>query len=425
MTTSLRFALLALFALLATACVAIPSRRSSPMAPNSSEHRGSCGFTVEVTSAPRHGWTIGAADASNSIQSTLVETGYFSTVRESPTEGVLPLRFQLGFIPSQAEYVVAAIGGSFGGLVPCWVTHEFALAVDAPSPAGDHRQFRYRGNCTVFVWLPLLPGALFLTADKAAREMVQDGVRDVIEQMRTEGMLPLTPERVAQYESVDESAREKIPDEPTATGGTGTGFFISPNGHIATSQHVIQGRNKILVHLGDRLVPARTLRSDAANDIAILELVGGESSPDFLAVACTTTPKIGDPVFTIGFPLVSLQGIDPKYTNGTISSMSGFASDPRQLQVSVPVQPGNSGGPLVDQRGAVVGVIQARLDDISTLESSGSLPQGVNYAIKSNYLCALMAGAVPVLDGATPSSEGESVIEVVSRAVVLIEAWPD
>ena len=91
-------------------------------------------------------------------------------------------------------------------------------------------------------------------------------------------------------------------------------------------------------------------------------------------------------VFTIGFPDIKLQGTEPKYTDGKISSSSGIQDDPNQFQISVPVQPGNSGGPLVDFSGEVRGVIVARLNEIAALRSTGTLPQNVNYAIKSSVL---------------------------------------
>src|SRR5207302_7312555 len=92
--------------------------------------------------------------------------------------------------------------------------------------------------------------------------------------------------------------------------------------------------------------------------------------------------KLGEAVFTVGFPNPDVQGVEPKLTRGEISSLAGIHDDPRYFQISVPVQPGNSGGALVDESGNVVGVVTARLDDVTTYEVSGALPQNVNYAVK-------------------------------------------
>jgi S1-C subfamily serine protease len=100
--------------------------------------------------------------------------------------------------------------------------------------------------------------------------------------------------------------------------------------------------------------------------------------------------KLGESVFTIGFPNIELQGFSPKLTKGEISSLTGMQDDPREFQISVAVQPGNSGGPLVNQYGNVVGIVAAQLADIATLETTGSLPQNVNYAVKSSVLNVLL-----------------------------------
>jgi len=85
-----------------------------------------------------------------------------------------------------------------------------------------------------------------------------------------------------------------------------------------------------------------------------------------------------------------LQGFAPKLTKGEISSLTGMQDDPREFQISVPVQPGNSGGPLVNQYGNVMGIVEEQLADINTFKSTGSLPQNVNYAIKSSALNVLL-----------------------------------
>ena len=80
---------------------------------------------------------------------------------------------------------------------------------------------------------------------------------------------------------------------------------------------------------------------------------------------------------TVGFPDTGLQGFAPKLAKGEIASLSGAADDARYFQISVPVQPGNSGGALVDERGNVVGIVSAKLDASAALAASGSLPENV------------------------------------------------
>ena len=113
-----------------------------------------------------------------------------------------------------------------------------------------------------------------------------------------------------------------------------------------------------------------------------------------LPVGNSKEAKLGDPVFTIGFPNTDVQGVEPKLTRGDINSLAGIKDDPRHFQISVPVQPGNSGGPLVDSGGNVVGVVTMRLGDWRTLQLTGALPQNVNYAVKSAHVRELV-DAVP------------------------------
>jgi S1-C subfamily serine protease len=130
---------------------------------------------------------------------------------------------------------------------------------------------------------------------------------------------------------------------------------------------------------------------------------------------------LGDAVFTIGFPNVDLQGTQPKYTDGKISSLAGIKDDLRQYQISVPVQPGNSGGPLVDSAGSVKGVIVARLNDIAVLETSGTIPQNVNYAVKAKYLRDFISTSPQVkLPDTGIASENKNAVKDAQRSAAMI-----
>jgi serine protease Do len=121
--------------------------------------------------------------------------------------------------------------------------------------------------------------------------------------------------------------------------------------------------------------------------MAVLK-VEGEFTP--LPLLSSRLVSLGEPVFTIGFPNAAMQGLEPKLTRGEINSLSGAKDDPRHFQMSVAIQPGNSGGPLVTEEGNVVGVVTRRLNDVNTLERTGLLPQNVNYALKSSFVLAFL-----------------------------------
>jgi S1-C subfamily serine protease len=103
-----------------------------------------------------------------------------------------------------------------------------------------------------------------------------------------------------------------------------------------------------------------------------------------------------------------LQGIEPKLTRGDISSLTGLRDDPKLFQLSIPVQAGNSGGPIIDERGNVVGILTGHLNDIVAIRASGSIAQNVNYATKSSLLSALLESVPEVLPKLkAPSAAGD------------------
>ena len=173
--------------------------------------------------------------------------------------------------------------------------------------------------------------------------------------------------------------------------GYGTGFFIGANGLIATCAHVAKDATAIKIKTSDGLFSAKVLKSDPINDIAILKAVNITGN-EYLSVASSNNTQLGESVFTIGFPNPTIQGYEPKYTSGEISSLAGVQDDQREFQISIPIQPGNSGSPLVDMHGNVIGIVAASLKADVAFKSSGALPQNVNYAVKSAYLLALLGG---------------------------------
>lgn len=198
--------------------------------------------------------------------------------------------------------------------------------------------------------------------------------------------------------------------------GSATGFAISPAGYIATAQHFTREARKFRVQLPGGPVEADLVRDDAENDLAILKLK--QPLPSALAIRASSSVRLGEGVATLGYPQITLQGVEPKFGRGEISSLSGMRDDPREFQISVPLQPGNSGGPLVDLSGQVVGVV------VSGLRSG----QFVNYAVKSDQLLNLM-DAIPelrsVAHGAPPgeSRKPEDLVDVLRPAVVLIKGY--
>ena len=134
--------------------------------------------------------------------------------------------------------------------------------------------------------------------------------------------------------------------------------------------------------------------------------------------------KLGGTVATVGFTNIGLQGFAPKFARGEIASLSGAGDDARYFQISVPVQPGNSGGALVDERGNVVGVVSAKLSQLAALQSSGAFPENVNYAVKSSYLLSFLEvfadGQLKLKEANGKEIKFAEVIEQAKQAAVLV-----
>jgi len=218
-----------------------------------------------------------------------------------------------------------------------------------------------------------------------------------------------------------QSVTPRVPESGEGTMVAGTGFYVTDDGYLVTCAHVVQGATSFHVKSPGGSIPAKLIKKDRTIDVALLKVDGA-----FRALAVTAEPhlKLGDAVFTIGFPNPDVQGVEPKLTRGEISSLAGIQDNPRYFQISVPVQPGNSGGALVDEYGNVVGVITSRLDDAKTWEISGSLPQNVNYAVKGSLVRNFL-NTVPELSGklkAPAARDRENASAAAERAAVLVIA---
>jgi S1-C subfamily serine protease len=214
-------------------------------------------------------------------------------------------------------------------------------------------------------------------------------------------------------EKFSEPFLKVYPTSNDITMGSGTGFSISRDGFIATNNHVIENAENIFVRgvNGDfsQEYEARVVVKDENNDLAILQLIESDSlnltDPHF-GIALKSNTLVGENIFTLGYPLRSSMGDELKITNGIISSRTGYNGDITSYQVSAPIQPGNSGGPLFDSKGNVIGIINAKLGNA----------ENVTYAIKSAYLGNLIDLLPPsVKINTNLSSEEVSISEKVQK----------
>lgn len=181
-----------------------------------------------------------------------------------------------------------------------------------------------------------------------------------------------------------QAAAPNAPPAKQARSGTGTGFVVSDSGHVVTNHHVVDGCSEITGNLsGAAAVKLRLVSDDETNDLALLQ---APSPFKDVASIRQNAIQVGNGVVAIGYPYHGLLTSDFTVTTGIVSSLSGILNDTRHLQISAAVQPGNSGGPLFDLGGAVVGVVAAKLDAVRMARATGSIPENINFAIKTGAL---------------------------------------
>jgi S1-C subfamily serine protease len=176
---------------------------------------------------------------------------------------------------------------------------------------------------------------------------------------------------------------------------TGTGFYINAQGHILSNEHVAGDCSSLTIFLPDGTsTTGQVVAADEPNDLAV---VLSQARPTASAVFTGSARyRPGDPVVAFGFPLSGTLSDTGNLTTGTISSMAGLGNDSSMVQISAPIQPGNSGGPLLDSSGHVIGVVSSNLPRTR----SGLVAQNVNFAIKETVAKAfLQSHRIPFSDG--------------------------
>jgi S1-C subfamily serine protease len=194
------------------------------------------------------------------------------------------------------------------------------------------------------------------------------------------------------------------PKSPRTVEQTGTGFIVSTSGHVITNYHVI-GACVGDIRASLAAQPSSVLRlvsTDEINDLALLQV--SQTFNDVAAIRATSIHP-GDAIIVIGYPLHGLLTSDFTVTSGIVSSLSGLLNDTRYLQISAEVQSGNSGGPLLDTSGNVVGVVSSKLNALKLVKATGDIPQNINFAIKTGAMRDFLDNSVVPYKTAEPKVE--------------------
>ncbi|MFZ0778732.1 MAG: trypsin-like peptidase domain-containing protein [Xanthobacteraceae bacterium] len=234
----------------------------------------------------------------------------------------------------------------------------------------------------------------------------------------------ITPTKPAVPFRQARSAEETAPaGSPRLTNVSGTGFVISTEGHIVTNNHVIKDCvGDVQGNFVDQApTTLRVVATDEINDLALLQAKEAKKTFKEPAMMREMPVRSGDAVIAIGFPYHGLLTSDFTVTTGIVSSLSGILNDTRFLQISAPVQPGNSGGPLLDMSGHVVGVVSAKLNALKFAKATGDIPENINFAIKTGTVRDFLDNsAVPYDTELTETELKTAEIASAARAYIML-----
>lgn len=223
-------------------------------------------------------------------------------------------------------------------------------------------------------------------------------------------------------ESTGELTEKRLHDLLTGA-STGTAWPIS-SGYVITNSHVVsEGTKVILISAQGREIPASIVLRDETSDIALLEVNDPRTLPPALPLAQSQS-RLGASVFTIGFPRVDSMGRTPKLSAGVISGENGLRDDPESFQTTVPIHPGNSGGPLLNMKGEVIGVVRSMLGIKDASTGNLLMLQNTSCALKIKDLKELL-GRLPQKDPRidvlpTLSDDLETLASRIKNSVLLV-----
>ena len=186
--------------------------------------------------------------------------------------------------------------------------------------------------------------------------------------------------QIAQQTDTAKNKDTEFDSDEVVNAASGSGFAVSGDGYVVTNNHVIDGCQDIYLHIKGRKISARVVTFDRKNDLALLK---GDFEPEVVLPMADSRPELLQDIYVAGYPFGMGISSNVKVTKGIISSLTGFGNNFSQVQIDAALQTGNSGGPILDDKGNVIGVAVAKLDFKYALERFGSVPENTNFGIKS------------------------------------------
>lgn len=212
----------------------------------------------------------------------------------------------------------------------------------------------------------------------------------------------------------------KVLDDKIFT-GSGTAFFISDEGHMITNHHVVNYCNITKVNYFGKTGTAKILAYDRVNDLALLET---DIKPKDKFNISNKDAKLLDDIYVAGYPFGQAVSSSVKVTKGVVSALAGLQNNYALVQIDAAIQPGNSGGPIVNMNGDVIGVAVAKLDYKDAMESYGVIPENTNFGIKSSILKNFTsANSIKSSDKDSKETSTDVIGEKIQNATAYVGCW--
>ena len=316
-------------------------------------------------------------------------------VRKAADQGYDAAQYNLGLLYAsgtgvQQDYVAAV----------SWFTkaaeQRFTLAQWELGKAYYHGQGVSQDYVTARMWLMLAAAGgnkdaadslKGIDAKMTAKQIAEAQKRAAERQPEIASALPAPSQQQPQPPQVA-SAPAPAPQSkaPDAKATSGTAFFVSKDGRVLTNAHVVEACRAVDVIVDGRRSSGAVVGRDEENDLA---LIATDLHPAKLA-HWRLHVRRGEDVIVYGFPLADVLASTGNVATGNVTALAGIANDSRHLQISAPVQPGNSGGPLFDRNGNVIGIVVSKLNALKVAELIGDIPQNINFAIKASAAAAFL-----------------------------------
>lgn len=225
---------------------------------------------------------------------------------------------------------------------------------------------------------------------KANRPQVQIEIQTIPSENPGNALNQAIAEAAQQLAESDTTPSRQAPTAQPSAQSYGSAFFVNDKSMAVTNAHVVRNCSTAKARLRNgELFPLSVLAMDRENDLALVKVA--TRNPDFARLR-VGQPNVrqGESVVAYGYPLPGALAAQGVFTTGTVNALSGLFDNTRELQMSVPVQPGNSGGPLLDQSGNVVGVVTRKIDALAVAKKIGDIPQNVNFSIKASIVSSFL-----------------------------------